>query len=393
MKKKILLCVTGGIALYKSLEIIRLIKEQNIEVKVALSRTAAKMISPVLFETLSQNKVVISIFENSDSQKIEHIDLAQSVDLILIAPATANIIGKFANGIADDLISTILISTNKPLVFVPAMNSCMWEQPSVKTNINKIKKNNSMVLEPQTGSLACGTYGMGKMQEPIDIVNFVIQKIYHNKNLNSKKALVVLGATREYIDPFRFISNGSSGKMGVEVAYSLFKKGIEVSLIFGSITIYLPPFFKATKAETSFLMRKEILKSFKDYDIIIMCAAIADYKPIEISKQKIKEKNLNLSLVKTKDILAELGQIKTKNQVLVGFSAESNNIQSNAQEKLKKKNLNLIFANQISLENSGFDSDYTYYQIINNKVINKAKKRTKREAAEELVSFIEKEFI
>ena len=334
MPKKILICVTGGIAAYKTLELIRILAEKNFTIQVAMSKAAQNFISPLSFETLSQNKVGCSLFEFSNNAEIEHIQLAQSFAIIVVAPATANIIAKFACGIADDLISTILLASNVPLIFAPAMNCEMWQKKVVQENIQKIQKQGAVVLEPQEGSLACGSYGLGKMQEAKVIADFIYNYFSSSKNFAckktfaSKKILISLGATREYLDPFRFISNASSGKMGLELANLFLEQGAEVFLVCGDIRIPIPSVFDYQKVLTTEEMKEKMLSLAPNYDCIIMCAAVSDYRSQNLGKEKTKQDSWQVSLKKTTDILAELGKNKKKGQLLVGFAAETSYLET-----------------------------------------------------------------
>ena len=396
MPKKILICVTGGIAAYKTLELIRILAEKNFTLQVAMSKAAQEFISPLSFKTLSQNRVAVSLFEFSNHAEIEHIQLAQSFDMIVVAPATANIIAKFATGLADDLISTILLASNVPLLFAPAMNCEMWQKKVVQENIQKIQKQKAIVLEPQEGSLACGSYGLGKMQEPEFIADFIYNYFFSQKNFAGKKIfagkniLISLGATREYLDPFRFISNASSGKMGLALANLFLQQGAKVILVCGDTRISIPSIFHCEQALTTEEMKEKILNLAPNYDCIIMCAAVSDYRSQNLAKEKTKQDSWQLSLKKTTDILAELGKNKKKGQLLVGFAAESNAIDIYAKEKLKEKNIDLIFANKIGSKDSGFESDNSEYQIFSRQENTELKKSTKKEAALELILWIEK---
>ena len=390
MPKKILICVTGGIAAYKTLELIRILAEKNFTIQVAMSKAAQKFISPLSFETLSQNKVARSLFEFSNNAEIEHIHLAQSFDIVVVAPATANIIAKFACGIADDLISTILLASNLPLIFVPAMNCEMWQKKILQKNIQEIQKQGAVVLEPQEGSLACGSYGLGKMQEPKFIADFIYNYFSSKKNFAGKKILISLGATREYLDPFRFISNASSGKMGLELANLFLEQGAEVFLVCGDIRISIPSIFDYQKVLTTEEMKEKMLSLAPNYDCIVMCAAVSDYQSQNLGKEKIKQDNWQVTFKKTTDILAKLGENKKRGQLLVGFAAESHHLESYAKEKMKSKNLDLICANKIGTKDSGFESDNSEYQIFSRLETTELKKSSKKEASAILVQSIEK---
>jgi phosphopantothenoylcysteine decarboxylase/phosphopantothenate--cysteine ligase len=391
--KKILLCICGSIAAYKSLELIRILQEQGIEVEVAMSEAAQKFVTPLSLETISKNKVILSSFQATKTGKIDHIESAQNVDLILIAPATANILSKFVCGIGDDLISTILLAADAPIIFSPAMNDKMWEKEIVQTNRKKAEKLGAIVLETEKGVLACGSYGMGKMKEPESIARFITSHWVKNstnnyKGFQGKKVLLTLGATREYLDPFRFITNDSSGKMGMEIAHILKNNQVEVFLICGVVKVDIPSTFGSVFVSGTKQMADEVISRAPDYDIVIMCAAISDYKVKAPKTQKIKTKEMNLSLHKTVDILYQLGKTKKEGQILVGFSAETENMESYATEKLKRKNLDIIFANKINTPTAGFGAENSTFQIISRENKGKIATRSKMEAASELITSI-----
>ena len=392
--KKILLCICGSIAAYKSLELIRILQDKGIEVNVAMSEAAQKLITPLSFEIISKNEVILSTFQTSKTGKIEHIEFAQEVDLILVAPATANILSKFAYGLGDDLISTILLAASVPIIFAPAMNDKMWEKEIVQNNIKKAKNTGAIVLDTTKGLLACNSYGMGKMLSPESIAEFTYSSLFQINHATSsvirgKKVLITLGATREYLDPFRFITNASSGKMGLEIAKILKQQLAEVFLICGDLKLDIPSMFSTTFITSTEEMADQVLQKFLCYDIIIMCAAVTDYKTHQRAK-KIKQDKLQVTFTKTIDILYELGKKKSKNQILVGFAAETDNLEHYAVEKLQKKNLDLIFANKIGDLESGFGSTNTTYQIISKQSKGKLTTATKTKGASDLVSSIKK---
>lgn len=392
LPKKILLCICGSIAAYKTLELIRILQAKGIEVEIAMSKSAQKLVTPLSLETISKNKVILSTFQATKTGKIDHIEAAQQVDLILVAPATANILSKFVCGIGDDLISTILLAANAPIIFSPAMNNKMWEKEVVQENIKKAEKLGAIVLDPDKGLLACGSYGMGKMKDPEAIAEFVTHywqqdSLVDYKQLQGKKVLLTLGATREYLDPFRFITNDSSGKMGLEIANILQTQSVEVFLICGIVKVDIPSIFSSVSVFTTEQMADEVMKRASDYDIIIMCAAVSDYKAVT-QKNKIKAKVVQLSLQKTTDILYELGKRKGKGQILVGFSAETEDMEFYATKKLEKKNLDIIYANKINKLESGFSSDDSIFQIISPKKKGKVAKKSKKKAAQDLVASI-----
>lgn len=353
--KNILLCVSGGISAYKAIDLASRLGKQNFEVKCVLTENATQFISPLNFSAITHNSVHTSLF--TDEDPIPHITLATWADLIVVVPATANVIAKAANGIADDLLSTILVACNKPVLFVPAMNVNMYHSVTVQENIQRLSSRGNNVLEPDKGLLACGTEGMGKYP-PNEEILFAI-KTYLNYNIDLKgiKVLITVGATMEKIDPMRFISNRSSGKMGISLARALALRGADVTLIYGNIQLAVPYYLKeAIYCESADIMFQEVLQRYADKDWIICCAAVADYKPKEPKANKMpKLSELSLELISTPDILSELGKLKKENQRLIGFAAQSDNIVKSAVEKYHRKNLDLICANDLRF--AGRDDD------------------------------------
>jgi phosphopantothenoylcysteine decarboxylase/phosphopantothenate--cysteine ligase len=353
MKGKILLCVTGGIAAYKAIDLASQLTKSGFEVKIALTKNAQRFVSALSFSAIINQGVHTNLFENSDP--IPHIHLADWADLTIVAPATANIIAKAAQGIGDDLVSTILLSQPKPVLFVPAMNVHIYEHPATQNNLKILKERGNYILEPETGLLACGYEGKGKYPPNEEVIYAIRCYLKYPANLTGKKILVTAGATAEPIDPMRMITNKSSGKMGLSIARAFALRGAEVTLVYGIVTETIPYYMKnSIFAPTAKLMYDAVMKQAKNYDIIVQCAAVSDYKPIKASTQKIKKsKNFNLELIATPDILEQLGKNKFPKQKLIGFAAESEHILENAKEKLQKKNLDLICAN--NLETAGKD--------------------------------------
>ncbi len=379
--KNILLGVTGGIAAYKSAEIVRGFKKAGAQVQVVMTRNAQRFITPLTLETLSQNRVMTEMFPSSyedeeeagpflrststNLPEIDHIALAQRADVVLIAPATANIIGKLAHGICDDLLSTLVIATKAPVIVAPAMNCNMYEHPVVQGNLEKLKSLGVQVIEPEAGFLACQMEGKGRLPDPDVIVTFVVNFLHNRQRLLGKKVLVTAGPTREAIDPVRFISNRSSGRMGYAIAKVARQWGAEVFLVSGPTALAAPPGVHLTRVETAAEMREAVLKYFPQVDVVIKAAAVADYRVKEVKDQKIKKKDsgLVLELEETPDILEELGRIKEK-QVLVGFAAETQNLLSYAEEKLRRKNLDFIVVNDVSRKDAGFEVETNAIQIV-----------------------------
>ena len=356
--KNILVGVTGGIAAFKSASIVSLLKKKGYNVKVVMTENATNIIGPLTLETLSKNRVYVDMWDKNPHYEVEHISLADWADIVLIAPATYNIIGKVANGIADDMLSTILsaVSLRKPVFFALAMNVNMYENPILNENIDKLKTYGYRFIDTNEGLLACNYEAKGRMKEPEEIVDIIerynlASKIDNFKDaLKGKKLLITSGRTREDIDPIRYLSNKSSGKMGYSLAQAAVDLGAEVTLVSGPTNLNVPDGLKEfISVDSAIHMYEKVDEKFKDTDIFIACAAVADYRPKEYQDKKIKKSDLNLTieLVRNPDILFEMGK-KKENQLLVGFAAETNNIIENALKKLEKKNLDLIVANNAS---------------------------------------------
>ncbi|WP_405355780.1 bifunctional phosphopantothenoylcysteine decarboxylase/phosphopantothenate--cysteine ligase CoaBC [Fusobacterium animalis] len=356
--KNILLGVTGGIAAFKSASIVSLLKKKGYDVKVVMTKNATNIIGPLTLETLSRNRIYVDMWDTNPHYEVEHISLADWADIVLIAPATYNIIGKVANGIADDMLTTIIsaVSTRKPVFFALAMNVNMYENPILKENIDKLKSYGYRFIEVEEGLLACNYVAKGRMTEPEDIVAEIERYgIYskienYNTALKDKKVLITSGRTKENIDPIRYLSNNSSGKMGYCLAQAAVDLGAEVTLISGPTNLEIPKGLKSfISVESALEMYEKVNQYFGDTDIFIACAAVADYRPKEYKKEKIKksDSDLILELVRNPDILFEMGK-KKDNQLLIGFAAETNDIKENALKKLEKKNLDFIVANNAS---------------------------------------------
>ena len=359
MSKCVVIGVTGGIAVYKALDVISALRKKDIEVHVIMTESASKFVNPLTFQSISQNMVVTDMFAEPKAWEIQHISLAQKADLMLIAPATANVIGKISNGIADDMLSTTVMATKAKVLIAPAMNTNMYQNPIVQNNISKLKDFGYKFIEPASGRLACGDIGIGKLADVNIIVERVIEELEDKEqDLLGKKVLVSAGPTIAPIDPVRYITNRSTGKMGYAIAKEARDRGAEVILVSGPTNLEPPKNVKIINIKTNEEMKKEILQNFKWSDIVIKSAAVADYKPKEYSKEKIKkgEGDLNICLTRDNDILKFLGEIKT-HQVLVGFAAESDNVLENAERKLKNKNLDFIVANDITSSDTGFGSE------------------------------------
>ena len=377
--KKILLIISGGIAAYKSLELIRLIKKKGATVKSILTKNSYKFVTPLSVASLSQEKVYSDLFDHENEAEMDHISLSRWADLILIAPATANIISKLSLGLADDLASTVCLASNKKILIVPSMNVRMWEHQKNKENINKLKSFDYSIIGPEIGDMACGEYGEGKMTEPKDILNY-LSEYFKNINNNKKyKALVTAGPTYEFIDPVRFISNKSSGKQGYEIANSLKKNGFETTLISGPTNLKDVEGVKMVKVNSAKDMYEATLENLPT-DIAIFSAAVSDWKMENFNNKKIKKKgDLSLNLKQNIDILSNISKHNSlRPKLVIGFSAETDNLSENSIRKLEEKNCDWIIANDVSDNSIGFDSDYNevtiFYKKKESEKISKMKK-------------------
>ncbi len=390
--KKILLIICGGISAYKSLEIIRLLKKNDAEIKTILTKNAKEFITPLSVAALSQEKVYHDLFNTDNESEMDHITLSRWADLIIIAPATANTISKLSHGSSDDLASTVILASNKTIFLAPAMNVRMWEHQSTKDNIKTLKKYGYKFIGPVIGDMACGEYGEGKMSDPLDILN-EINTFFINQSKNNRiKALVTAGPTNEYIDPIRFITNKSSGKQGYELAKSLSRRGFDTTLISGPTNLEINENIKLIKVETAEEMFKATQKSLPT-DIAIFTAAVADFKVKNKSDNKIKKQNyINIPLEKNIDILNFISNHNSmRPKLVIGFAAETNNIDVYATSKLKNKNCDWIIANDVSKKDFGFNSDYNEVSIhYKNNPMKKEKLSLKRksEISEEIVDRI-----
>ncbi|WP_163101447.1 bifunctional phosphopantothenoylcysteine decarboxylase/phosphopantothenate--cysteine ligase CoaBC [Peribacillus alkalitolerans] len=358
--KKILLCVTGGIAVFKAAALTSKLVQEGAHVKVIMSESATKFVTPLTFQALSRNDVYTDTFDEKDSKVIAHIDLADWPDLIIVAPATANTIGKLANGIADDMITTTLLASTSTVWIAPAMNVHMYVHPAVIRNMERLRKFGYGFIEPGEGYLACGYVGKGRLEEPETIVEKVKKHFstLKDKPFLNKRILVTAGPTREKIDPIRFITNHSTGKMGYAIAETAMKLGAEVTLVSGPVSITPPVGVKVVNVESAHDMYEAVISRAMDQDIIVKTAAVSDYRPKNVHDQKMKKKegDSSIELERTKDILMELGKVK-QNQILIGFAAETENVDEYALGKLERKNADMIVANNVTVEGAGFGTD------------------------------------
>ncbi len=362
--KKITLGIAGGIAAYKTAELASSLVKNGAEVRTIMTASAQQFISPQTFSALTNNAVYTDMFQTPQIGGVNHIDLAQNTDLLVVAPATANIIAKAAHGIADDLLSTVIIAAGCPVIFCPAMNTQMYINPVVQQNIKKLQQLGYWFVGPNTGKLACGTSGPGRMSEPQEILA-QIKNILTPGELKGTKLLITAGPTREPLDPVRYLTNRSSGKMGYSIAQAALEKGAEVTLISGPVNLPAPAGAELIYVETAEQMYNAVMAHYDDADIVIKAAAVADYRPKSVAKEKIKkdDESLVIELEKNPDILAELGKQK-KDQILVGFAAETNNAEENAKKKLQRKNLDMLVLNNVSLPGAGFDVDTNIVTIM-----------------------------
>ena len=382
LNKKILFIICGGISAYKSLETIRLFKKNGAEIKTILTKSAKEFVTPLSITSLSQGKVYSDLFSVENEAEMDHISLSRWADIIVIAPATANTISKLAQGTTDDLASTVVLASDKDIILAPAMNVRMWEHPTTKTNIKKLKRFGYKLIGPDVGDMACGEYGEGKMSDPSIIAEEIDKYFLTQKNNKKFKALVTAGPTNEYIDPVRFITNKSSGKQGYELAKSLSKKGFDTTLISGPTNLEITKDINLIKVETA----DEMLVATQEnlpVDVAIFSAAVADFKINKKYENKIKkQENLNLNLEKNVDILHYVSNHNSmRPELVVGFAAETNQIDKNAEEKLNKKNCDWIISNDVSNKDIGFNSDYNEVTIhYKNKDLEKEKLSYKKKS-------------
>jgi len=363
-QRKILLIICGGISAYKSLELIRLLKKQGAEVKTILTKNAKEFVTPLSVASLSQEKVYDDLFNAENEAEMDHISLSRWADVILVAPATANTISKLSTGSSDDLASTVILASDKSIFLTPAMNVRMWEHPSTKQNLNKLKSYGYKIIGPEVGRMACGEFGEGKMTEPKDIFQTIEAYFSELKKNRKLKALVTAGPTNEYIDPVRFITNKSSGKQGYALAKSLAKRGFQTTLISGPTNLQIDDNVNLIKVETADEMFKATQENLPT-DVAIFSAAVADFKVKEKKNEKMKKQAyLNLELEKNIDILNYVSKHNSlRPKLVIGFAAETNDIQMNAQKKLIEKSCDWVIANDISNKSIGFDSDFNEVSI------------------------------
>ncbi len=364
--KTVVLGVSGGIAVYKALDVVSRLRKLDVNVYVIMTKSATEFVTPLSFQSLSQNYVVCDMFEDPKTWDVEHISLAKRADVFLMAPATANVIGKMANGIADDMLTTTVMATKGKVLIAPAMNTNMYENPIVQRNINILKELGYNFVEPESGRLACGDTGKGKLASPETIVEEVVRLLSCEEDLKDKGIIITAGPTVESIDPMRYITNRSTGKMGYAIAKMAIERGADVTLISGPTNLTPPQNLKKfIKIESAEEMYNAVVENLDENEVVIKSAAVADYKPKNYSDKKIKktDNDLTIELGRNKDIAKEIGKIKG-DKILVGFAAETNDLIENASTKIKKKNLDFIVANDLTMEGAGFGVDTNIVKII-----------------------------
>ena len=364
--KTVLLGVTGGIAAYKIANLASALVKLHADVNVIMTQNATNFINPITFESLTGNKCIVDTFDRNFKFKVEHIALAELADVFMIAPASANVIGKIANGIADDMLTTTFMACKKKKILAPAMNTNMYENPIVQDNIKKLKDYGMEIIEPATGYLACGTTGSGKLPDEKILLEYILREVAYEKDLSGKTVLVTAGPTREAVDPVRFISNHSTGKMGYAIARCASLRGARVILVSGPVSIEPPLFAELLPVVSAEDMYNAVMKYKDEADIIIKSAAVADYTPVTISSEKIKKQDgdMRIELKRTRDILKELGQSRRENQFICGFAMETENLIENAFKKLESKNVDMIVANSLKTEGAGFGTDTNVVTLI-----------------------------
>jgi phosphopantothenoylcysteine decarboxylase / phosphopantothenate---cysteine ligase len=367
--KKVALGVCGGIAAYKAVEVLRGLQKAGCTVRVAMTERACEFVQPLTFRALSGSHVVVDDYAPDNPDPIAHITFSQTTDLLVVAPATANIIAKFANGIADDFLSSTYLACSAPVLIAPAMNTTMWEHPATQRNLERLRADGVHFVEPDAGEMACGTFGPGRLSEPERIVTAALEilaRSTHARDLIGERILITVGATREEIDPVRFISNRSSGKMGFALAEAALKRGAEVIVVAGVTTAHAPAGARVVSALSAEEMSKAVAVESANASVFIGAAAIADYRPAQRAEQKIKKSNesITFTLERTPDVLSQVAAARANGMLVIGFAAETENVVDNAREKLRAKKLDAIIANDVSREDSGFDSATNAITII-----------------------------
>ena len=389
--REIVLGVTGGIAAYKSAEVVSRLRHLGANVHVIMTKNATEFVSPLTFQTLSANQVVTDTFQAPEYWNVEHVALAKRAEIFVIAPATANIMAKMACGIADDMLSTTVLATKAPMLVAPAMNTGMWTAAATQANLKTLQERGIKFVGPDSGILACGDEGAGRMSEPETIVAAICDILNVSSDLAGLKVLVTAGATRERLDPVRYMTNDSSGKMGFAIAEAARARGAEVTAVYGSVTAQVPAGIRRIQIESAQELYDVMMREAPEQDIIIQAAAVCDYRFEKTAKSKIKKAEgeaLTLTLAENPDVAKAVGAIKKKGQTLVGFAAETDNVRKNAAERLKKKNLDMIVANDVTMPGAGFNVDTNIAAIITKNGVEEQPLQTKRELADKILDKI-----
>ncbi len=385
--KTVVLGVTGSIAAYKIANLASMLVKLHADVHVIMTENATNFINPITFETLTGNKCLVDTFDRNFQYNVEHVALAKRADLFMTAPASANVIGKIANGIADDMLTTTIMACKAPKLIAPAMNTNMFENPIVQDNMEKLKQYGYEIISPSTGYLACGDTGAGKLPSEETLLSYIIKELHYEKDMTGKKVLVTAGPTTEAIDPVRFISNHSTGKMGYAIAKCAMERGAEVTLITGKTAIPVPPFVKMIPVISAKDMFEAVKDHFEDADFIIKAAAVADYTPTTVAEDKLKknENDMNIPLVRTTDILKYLGEHKKQGQVICGFAMETKDLLENARKKLESKKADMIVANNLKVKGAGFGTDTNVVTFIEKDGIKELPLLSKDEVAKSIL--------
>ncbi|MCU6726677.1 DNA/pantothenate metabolism flavoprotein [uncultured Clostridium sp.] len=388
--KTVILGVTGSIAAYKIATLASMLVKKQASVHVIMTKNATNFINPITFETLTGHKCLVDTFDRNFEFQVEHVSMAKQADVVMIAPASANVIGKLAHGLADDMLTTTLLACKCPKIVSPAMNTAMFENPIVQDNLKILEKYGYEVIQPASGYLACGDTGAGKMPEAETLYQYIERTLADPKDLIGKKVLVTAGPTQENIDPVRYITNHSSGKMGYAVAKAAMLRGADVTLVSGQTALTPPMFVKYVQITTAEEMYQEVTSRSDEQDIIIKAAAVADYRPKTVYENKVKKKEgqMAIELERTRDILAYLGEHKKENQFLCGFSMETENMIGNSRAKLQKKNLDMVAANNVKVEGAGFQGDTNVMTLITQDQEIALPLMSKEEAANKILDII-----
>ena len=381
--KNILLGVSGGIAAYKTITLASMLIKEGASIQVIMTKNATQFVTPLTFEEITKKKCLVDTFDRNFEYNVQHIEVAKAADVVIVAPATANVIAKLVHGIADDMLTTTILACKCKKILVPTMNTNMYENPITQNNLELARKYDMEVIEPKEGMLACKDVGIGKMPEPQELIWYILKELAYPKDMHGEEVLITAGPTRETIDPVRFITNPSTGKMGYALAKICMLRGAKVTLVTGPTAIEPPPFVNVIEVTSAREMFEEVTKHSSSANVIIKSAAVADYRPAVVAEEKIKKKasDTNLELEQTDDILKYLGEQKVKGQFLCGFAMETQNMLENAREKLQKKNLDMLVANNLKEEGAGFGTDTNVVTILTQDKELTLEKMTKEEVA------------